>query len=76
MSFHEVPHDLDALDVSVGEGIVMIVFTVTLNNLKIIEVLNCRVGGLHLLALVTASPGLTDPAMNPVHMSWKYLTLQ
>ena len=78
MSFHEVPHDLDALDVSVGEGIVMIVITVTLNNLKN-EIedteLHRTEGGPYLLAEVTASPGLTAPATNP-SMCVKYLTLR
>ena len=72
MSFHEVPHDLDALDVSVVEWIVMIVFTVTLNNLKnkiSIQFAQCTVSGLHLLAEVTASPGLTGPPMNIIHAS-------
>ena len=79
MSFHEVPHDLDALDVSVGEGIVMIVITVTLNNLKN-EIedteLNRTVGGPYLLAEVTASPGLTAPAMNPIHVCREWLTVE
>ena len=34
VTFHEVPEDVDAFDVSVVEGIVMSVFTVTLNDLQ------------------------------------------
>ena len=80
MSFHEVPHDLDALDVSVVEGIVMIVVSVTLNNLKNKmsrpSSKHCTVIAPHLFAEVTASPGLTGPPMDAVHVCGIRLTLQ
>ena len=79
VTFHEVPEDVDAFDVSVVEGIVLSVFTVTLNDLqtKTNAAPTCRWVFLilHLFSLVTASPRLTGPAMDAVHVSGVGLTL-
>ena len=53
MSFHEVPEDLDGLDVSVAEGVVVCPVAVALH---------------HLLALVAAAPHLTAEPVAAVHV--------
>ena len=55
MGFHKVPENLNPLDVSVVEGVVVTIVSITLD---------------HLLALVTPSPQLTHPAMAAIHVGW------
>ena len=53
MDFHKVPENLDPLDVPVVEGVVVSIVRVALDNL---------------LAIVTACPQLTHPAVAAVHV--------
>ena len=53
MGFHKVPENLDPLDVSVVEGVVVTIVSIALD---------------HLLPLVTPSPQVTYPAIHPIHV--------
>ena len=53
MSIHEVPENLDPVNVPGAEGVVMTIVSIALD---------------HLLPLVTPSPQLTHPAVHPVHV--------